>query len=107
MLIFTEDHSAIDSRGRYRVIQKVSPRVVIVEPLGDATKEEMGTIEGVDVVLEPGERLVRDVSGAFSDAEMLFIEAYAQRSRDKRRLGDGLDWDADGFLPPDPPGNNN
>jgi hypothetical protein len=76
---------------------------VIVEPADDATKEEMQTMNGVNAVLEPGESPVGDIIGALTDTEALFVNAYAQRSRQKERLGEGLDWDAEGFLPPDPP----
>ena len=83
--------------------QKVSPRVVIVEPAGDATKEELQTMTGVKAVLEPGERLGADLRGTLTDTEALFVDAFAQRARHKERPGEGLDWDAEGFLPPDPP----
>ena len=103
MLIFRTDHSADEKRGCYRVTQKVSPRVVIVEPAGGVTKEELQTVKGVDAVLEPGEKPGEDVRATLTDSEALFVEAYAQRSPNGGRLGDGLAWDADGFPPPDLP----
>lgn len=102
ILILSPGHS-VDSGGGYRVMQSVSPRVVIVEPSGDTTKEKLQTTNGVDAVLERGESLTGDVRRTLTDTEALFVDAYAQRSRPKERLGEGLDWDAKGFLPPDPP----
>lgn len=102
ILILGPGHSA-DSRGAYRVTQRVSPRVVIIEPSGDTTKEELQKMNGVDAVLEPGESLTGDVRGTLTDTEALFVDAFAQRSRHKERLGEGLNWDAEGFLTPDPP----
>jgi hypothetical protein len=103
ILILGADHSAGDLGENYRVTQRLSPRVVIVEPSGDTTKEKLQTMKGVDAVLEPGESLAGDVRSTLTDTEALFVDAYAQRSRHKKRLGEGLDWDAEGFLPPDPP----
>src|SRR4051794_11103092 len=79
LLILAADHFADDSSGRYRVTQKVSPRVVIVEPAGDATKQEIQSMNGVDAVLEPGESPVGDISRMLTDTEALFVDAYAQR----------------------------
>jgi hypothetical protein len=103
MLILSADHSAANPCGRYRVTQKVSPRVMIIEPASDATKEEIASMEGVDSVLEPGASPLGNVSGELTNAEALFVDAYKQRSRHKDRLGEGLNWDVEGFAPPDPP----
>jgi hypothetical protein len=103
MLILAPDQSPRESLGRYRVTQRVSPRIVIVEPAADATKEEMQAMSGVDAVLEPGESPTGDIHNSLSDTEALFVNAYTQRTRIKQRPGEGLDWDAKGFLPPDPP----
>jgi hypothetical protein len=102
ILILGPGHSVDHSRGGYRVTQSVSPRVMIVEPSADTTKEELQTMNGVDAVLEPGESLAGDVRTTLNDTEALFVDGYAQRSP-KERLGEGLNWDAAGFLPPDPP----
>ena len=103
MLILGADHSAGNSRERYRVTQQVSPRVVIVELAGDSTKEELQTMKGVDAVLEQGAPIPDDVRRTLTGTEALFVDAYAQRARNKERPSEGLDWDAKGLLPPDPP----
>src|ERR1700755_3584016 len=106
MLILSAELSAGDLLGRYRVTQKVSPRVLIVEPTGDVTKEELRTMKGVEAVSEQGESLPGDVRGTLTGTEALFVDAFAQQARHKERRGEGLDWDAEGFLRPDPPPDN-
>lgn len=103
MLILDADSQERSAPERYRVTQRVSPRVVIVEPSVDLTKEQLQATSGVTAVFEPGERPDAAVRGALTDTEALFVDAYAQRGRPKARPGDGLSWDAEGFLPPDPP----
>lgn len=105
MLIFAADPSAVDSRGRYHVTQRVSSRVVIVEPAEDVTKEDLRAANRVAAVLEQGESLAFEVRETLTETEALFVAAYSARSpkSEKKRLGDGLTWDAEGFLPPDPP----
>lgn len=102
MLILGADRSVDAPPGLYRVTQKVSSRVVIVES-GDTAKEELQAMDGVDAVLEPGERPAGHIRGTLTETEALFVDAYSHRARPKERLGDGLNWDAEGFLPPDPP----
>jgi hypothetical protein len=80
-----------------RVTQKISPRVVIVQV------ENEPEIEGALAVLAPGEELAEDVRKTLTQSEAMFVAAFAQRAQPKTRIGDGLDWDAAGFLPPDPP----
>jgi hypothetical protein len=103
MLIVGADHSAARDGGLYRVTQKVSPRVLIIQPAGGTSKEELQSLKDVETVLEPGERPAGDIRRTLTDTEALFADAFAQRSRTKERLGDGLAWDAEGFIPPDPP----
>jgi hypothetical protein len=102
LLILGADSSA-NKPEVYRVTQRVSPRVVIIEPHGDTTKEELQAMNGVEAVLEPGESPAGEVRKTLTDTEALFVDAHAQRARHKERPGEGLDWDAEGFLPPDPP----
>ena len=104
MLILRAAHSVDDPGERYHVTQKVSARVWIVQLDDDVTKEELQMLDGVAAVLEPGEGLADDVRGKLTNSELIFVDAYALRSRPKQRLGEGLDWDAEGFLPPDTPG---
>lgn len=102
MLVLRLGHSS-DPRGRYRVTQKVSPRVVTVEMVAGASREELRGMDGVQAVLGAGESLAPDVAATLTPGEALFVQAYTQRARHKDRPGDGLNWGAEGFLPPDPP----
>lgn len=102
MLILRAGHHG-DPRGRYRVTQKASPRVVIVQMAAGASREELQGMDGVQAVLEAGEGLAADVAATLSPGEAVFVQAYTQRARHKERPGDGLNWGAEGFLPPDPP----
>ena len=102
LLILHADHSG-DAPEGYRETQRLSPRVVIVESHDDAAKEKLRTMNGVDLVLEPGENPPAEVRETLTDTEKLFVDAHAQRSRQKERPGEGLSWGSKGFLPPDPP----
>ena len=46
-----------------------------------------------------------ELLGGLDEAEALFVSAWASRSEVPKlpRPGDGVDWDAGGFEPPDPP----
>lgn len=103
MLILNADRDLDDAHERYRVTQKVSPRVLIVELIGNATKEELKAMSGVDAVLVSGEKPASEIIASLTETEALFLEAFTKRSQPKARPGEGLDWDAGGFLPPDPP----
>jgi hypothetical protein len=99
MLILAGDRAPVDPRP-YRVTQKVSPRVFLVE--ADAI-EELRALEGMRAVLGPGENADDELRRELTPTELLFIDAFAQRARAKVRPGEGLSWDSEGFLPPDPP----
>jgi len=103
MLILDADFQDESAHGQYRVTQRVSPRVMIVEPAVDVTKEHLQATDGIATVLEPGESADAATRQALTATEALFVDAYAQRFRHKERPGDGVSWDAPGFLPPDSP----
>ena len=93
---------SLDNLEVHRVTQRVSSRVGILELSAHTGKEELQAMTGVDAVLEPGERLSGEIRSTLSDSELLFIDAHTQQTL-KPRVGEGLDWDAAEFLPPDPP----
>jgi hypothetical protein len=84
-----------------RVTQRVSQRVVIVEAEDAAAMDELRS--HALAVLEPGDVLPSHLRDALNETEALFVDAFARRTQVKTRTGDGLSWDAYGFLPPDPP----
>lgn len=87
-----EEHAAI--------VHRASPRlfVVRVEP---AVRARLDELPGVVAVT--GEAFSAGVAERLDEAEALFAAAFAARRTPKQRVGDGLDWDAPGFEPPDPP----
>jgi hypothetical protein len=92
-------------RSTYRVTQMASPRVVVVES-GPDEAARLQSIPGVKMVTA-GELPPGSIEG-LDDSEVLFVEAWVNRITElpsKRRRGEGLPWDAPGFIPPDrPPG---
>ena len=85
---------------QYKVISLLRPRVLVFdidEQLAAQLRDDPEVVgvftgevpEEVLTQLDPGERL--------------FVSAWQQRSADKKRRGDGLPWDAPGFVPPDLP----
>ena len=90
-------------RNRHAVTQVVSPRVLVVEASRSAAAG-LAAISGVSVVV-PGER-PREVPGDLDETERVFVEAWITRMTElqsKKRAGEGLSWDAPGFIPPDRP----
>lgn len=86
-----------------RVHHSASPRVVVVECL-QSELAELRSIPGVTVVT--GGDSPPEVMDSLNDSEALFVAAWLSRIKEgpsKRRLSEGLSWDAPGFVPPDPP----
>jgi len=82
-----------------RVEQVLPPRLAIVR----AEREVVPLLMRTDGVLEVVSDTTTPDSGAWTDGERLFIDAWVARRADKQRPGEGLHWDAPGFLPPDRP----
>lgn len=102
LLLILSGDAGGEPDARYRVTQQLSPRVVIVEA-GDLSKDVLRSETGVLAVLEAGDAVAADVRRTLTAAEAIAVDAYTERSRQKRRPGDGLSWEAEGFVPPDPP----
>lgn len=103
LVVLSDDNDAMDRlSSRYAISQVASPRVVVVrlpqsEP--DSALQSRPEVLAVDEVTP-------EVAAGLTDAEALFVSAWAQRTREsgtKQRPGDGLSWDHPGFAPPDPP----
>jgi hypothetical protein len=80
------------------VTQVLAPRLVLVR----AEPALRARIAGVAGVLG----VYSDVPPELADlapAERVFISAWQTRGAPKQRAGDGLSWDAPGFMPPDAP----
>jgi hypothetical protein len=90
-------------RGTFRVMHVASPRLVVVERTPAATAAAAQGVEGV-VAVSDGE-LPQELLDRLGPEDQLFASAWASRMTDtaKERKGEGLAWDAPGFVPPDPP----
>lgn len=80
------------------VTQVLSPRLVLVraEP---ALRARIAEVAGVLGVYSDAPPDLPDLT----PAERVFISAWQTRATPKQRAGDGLSWDAPGFMPPDRP----
>ena len=104
MLILRDRLERGDVRVPFRVIQRASGRVVIVE--APATAEpQLRETSGVQAVLRVGEGADVGISRCLTDAELTFVEAFKQRGEGLGRASDGLAWDAETYEAPDLPHN--
>lgn len=88
-------------RAQCRVTQEGSPRLLVVERPADPS--ELRSIPGVRAVFD--DTVPASAVADLDEGESLFVRAWSEREsmNTKRRPGEGLDWDAAGRLPPDPP----
>ncbi len=103
IVLSAEDAAAglAEIRKRGRVVSVLPPRLLIVE-LDDDRNEAVRRLPTTQALIaDPAE----PIPVSLSDSERLFVDAWRQRQqrKDKQRIGDGQPWDAEGFLPPDPP----
>ena len=79
------------------VTQRVSARVLLVRLRHSV--ESTPTLEGVHIFSTPD--IPDEILELLNDQESLFVAAWRMRiGQEKKRLGEGLDWDAPGFKPP-------
>jgi hypothetical protein len=106
LIVISDDRAAEEFKqlsAGYRVSQVASPRVVVVEGSPGALAG-LRSIPGVTVVT--GSDTPPGLTEGLDEGEALFVAAWLSRSKEgppKQRPGEGLPWDAPGFLPPDPP----
>jgi hypothetical protein len=81
------------------VTQVLPPRLALV----GADPEATDRVTGVVGVLGVYDDTLPDRPPDLTPAEDVFISAWEARRHPKTRRGEGLPWDAPGFLPPDPP----
>ena len=89
--------------GRFPIVHTVSPRVFVIEPPGDVSSTDVAALPGVAAVSERD--VAPEILEGLDETEGLFVQAWSKRQGESKtqRRGEGLDWDADGFEPPDPP----
>jgi hypothetical protein len=102
LLVLADDVGRVlDRLGRpATLVQHLPPRLAVVEVDDDAVAE-LRRAPGVLGVGDP--ELPEDVRAGLTDPERLFADGWALGRAPKTRPGEGLAWDAPGFLPPDRP----
>jgi hypothetical protein len=87
----------------YPIVHAVSRRVFVVETPADASSTDIAALPGVAAVSEGG--VASEILEGLDETEALFVAAWSRRRGEskKQRRGEGLDWDAAGFEPPDLP----
>jgi hypothetical protein len=106
LVILSVDHgAALFERvsTQCHVRQMASRRVVVLECSPDEIAK-LRSVSGVTVIADAA--LPAGVLEGMDEGEVLFMTAWAARAGNKtakKRLGEGLSWDAPGFDPPDPP----
>ncbi|MFF0747468.1 hypothetical protein ACFYVL_44520 [Streptomyces sp. NPDC004111] len=100
------EHPLTALRAVARVTQVLSRRLVLVRGGGAELVAALRGVPGVSLVrTDPEAELPEDGGAAgFDEEERLLVAAWRARARPKKRPGEGLGWDAPGFLPPDRPG---
>jgi hypothetical protein len=104
LLVFTGDRSAealAEIQSRYQITGMAPPRLAIV--VADESQiGELRRLAGVESVLTDS---TTPLPNSLDASERLFAQAWQlrQQSGGKHRRGEGLRWDAEGFLPPDKP----
>jgi hypothetical protein len=87
---------------RAKVTQIASPRVFVVSS-DHSSLNAIAQLAGVANVLTEPDAPLPDISW-LDQNERLFIKGWLMARQPKTRgKGEGLSWDAPGFLPPDPP----
>ena len=103
-LVILETRSADEALVRLRAVANVTqvlpPRLAIVE----AERETAARVARIEGVLGVYDDAVPEVPPDLTPSERVFVSAWEARRQPKTRPGEGLSWDAPGFLPPDPPG---
>jgi hypothetical protein len=82
-----------------RVTQVLLPRLALVRA-DAAARDAIRRIPGVIALVEEAPA---DLPPDLTPEERVFVAAWAARGAPKVRPGEGLDWDAPGFEPPDRP----
>jgi hypothetical protein len=87
-------------KNQYQVTSVVPPRIVVLS--AGQSVERLNDLPDVEAVLA---RPSDETPSSLNESERLFVSAWRARqyAGGKTRVGEGLAWDAPGFLPPDPP----
>jgi hypothetical protein len=88
--------------GRFRIVQEISPYVVEVSDSANSINRfAKQAQDGVWLASNLAQQDPAVVDKELTPMEHLFVDAWRQRRpTTKKRIGDGLPWDAPGFEPP-------
>ena len=85
---------------RYRLLHSVSARVLVIQRPA-SNLPPVSSLAGVFFATD--EDVPEPILRTLSATEKQWVSAWLLRKRGKQRVGDGLSWDAPGFLPPGSP----
>ena len=103
LVIFRADVTAearAQLENQYAVKSWLPPRIAVLANGGNV-EQLRGLPEVEAVVADPADTIPESLA----ESERIFVGAWQTRQHGggKSRRGEGLAWDAPGFLPPDPP----
>ena len=93
------DEALAQLRAVANVTQVLTPRLALVQ----ADPETTARAARIRGVLDVYDDAVSELPADLTPSERVFVSAWEARRQPKTRPGEGLSWDAPGFLPPDPP----
>lgn len=105
LLLFKEPPSQrviADLKARYAVKALAPPRIAVLH-LQENQLQELQRMPELEAVLKGP---LSPPPASLTEQERLFISGWQQQQQGeggKRRKGEGLPWDAEGYLPPDRP----
>lgn len=88
-------------QARYRVLGILPPNLLLIE-ISESETHALRSLPGIQAVIAGPTETIPD---SLNDTERLFVLAWQKRQQvqEKQRRGEGQNWDAEGFLPPDLP----
>jgi len=106
LVIMSEGSIDSDSAGLadgFRIVHAVSRRVFVIEPPAGIASTDVAALPGVAAMSEGD--VAPEILEGLDETEALFVQAWSKRKGESKtqRRGEGLDWDAGGFEPPDLP----
>jgi hypothetical protein len=93
------DEALAQLRAVANITQVLPPRLALIR----ADPDTMARARRIQGVLDVYEDVAPALPLDLTPSERVFISAWQARRQPKTRRGEGLSWDAPGFLPPDPP----
>jgi hypothetical protein len=103
-IVVLSEHDVTETRSEIEreteILQSISPRVFVVK-LAPGVLDRLSKME--NVVASTPSALPATAMRGLSEPERQWAAAWNLRGTKKSRPGEGLNWDAPGFSPPDRP----